>query len=128
MLTDFAAYPEWNPFIEKASGRVRVGERLRLRIRPPGGGAMAFAPVVLAAEPARELRWRGRVLVPGLFDGEHGFRLGAQGEGTLLVHEERFSGVLVPFVRRMLETSTRAGFEAMNQALRQRVERGAATS
>ena len=55
------------------------------------------------------------MLVPGLFDGEHGFRLGAQAEGTLLVHEERFSGVLVPFVRRMLETSTRAGFEAMNQ-------------
>jgi hypothetical protein len=36
---------------------------------------MNFKPTVLAVEPERELRWIGRFLVRGLFDGEHSFRI-----------------------------------------------------
>jgi hypothetical protein len=41
-----------------------------------------------------------------------------------LVQRERFRGILVPLVWRTLDRDTRRGFEAMNQALKQRVERG----
>ncbi|MFQ5793715.1 MAG: SRPBCC family protein [Candidatus Bipolaricaulia bacterium] len=27
LLTDFAAFPEWNPFIRRASGKVKTGTR-----------------------------------------------------------------------------------------------------
>ena len=30
-----------------------------------------FKTTVLVAEPYRELRWMGRLIIPGLFDGEH---------------------------------------------------------
>lgn len=36
---------------------------------------MTFHPVVLVAVQERELRWLGRLLIPGLFDGEHTFQL-----------------------------------------------------
>ena len=36
---------------------------------------MTFKPRVLNAEPERELRWLGHLLVPGLFDGEHSFTI-----------------------------------------------------
>jgi hypothetical protein len=52
-------------------GKLEVGSRLSVRIGPPGAGAMTFRPSVLAAEPAREVRWRGRLFVAGLVDGEH---------------------------------------------------------
>lgn len=39
--------------------------------------------------------------------------------GALLVHGERFSGLLVPLLRGQLDAGTRSGFEAMNDALKQ---------
>jgi hypothetical protein len=85
---------------------------------------MRFQPVLLAVDPQRELRWRGSVGVRGVFDGEHIFQLQKlAGGGTRLLHGERFSGLLVPFIMRgaMLE-ATRNGFIAMNTALKKRLE------
>jgi hypothetical protein len=122
VLTEFASYPEWNPFIERIVGEPRVGTRLEVRIAPPGGRAMTFKPEVTAVEPGRELRWLGRVLAPGLFDGEHRFELHAVGaDRTRFVQAERFTGILVgPFGRTLGRTEE--GFRAMNDALRRRVE------
>ena len=76
-------------------------------------------------EPDRELRWLGRLFVPGIFDGEHFFELAPleEGRSTRFTQGERFKGILVPFLRRSLDNGTRKGFEAMNQALKDRVER-----
>ena len=63
LLTDFASYPQWNPFIRYISGHPAPGERLQARPEPPGGRAMTFKPKVLTAEPNRELRWLGHILV-----------------------------------------------------------------
>jgi hypothetical protein len=41
VLTDFAAYPQWNPFME-ITGTPRVGERLKVRLQPSGGRGMTF--------------------------------------------------------------------------------------
>ena len=123
VLTDFPAYPQWNPFVVSVTGKPQAGERLVISLAPPGGRGMVFKPLVLTADPPRELRWRGRLLVPGLFDGEHYFRLEPQPGGTTkLVHGEDFSGLLVPMSRRSLEQGTRAGFVLMNEALKKRAE------
>jgi hypothetical protein len=124
VLTDFAAMSEWNPFIRRISGRPRVGERLRVHLQPPGGRGMTFRPVVLQAVPERELRWLGRLLVPGLFDGEHYFQIEPLDERRVrFVHGERFSGLVLPLLWRGLVTNTRRGFEEMNRALKARAER-----
>jgi hypothetical protein len=122
VLVDFERYPEWNPFITAVSGRAVAGTKLKVSIRPPGGRRMTFRPRVLVAEPARELRWLGRVLVRGLFDGEHRFVIEPTGEATCrLVQSETFRGIFVPLFRSGLD-ATAAGFDAMNQALKARVE------
>ncbi len=123
ILTDFAAYPAWNPFITHISGSASVGSRLDVQLQPPGGRGMRMRPTVLAAAPSRELRWLGRIGVPGLFDGEHRFRIEPLGTDRVrFVQEERFTGLLVPLVLRFVERATRQGFEAMNQALKARAE------
>ena len=78
---------------------------------------------MLIAEPCRELRWRGRLLLPGIFDGEHYFQIRESKPGiTTFLHGERFSGLLVPLAKSGLESGTKAGFEAMNRALKTRAE------
>ncbi|WP_374471946.1 SRPBCC family protein [Arenimonas sp.] len=123
VLADFARYPEWNPFVRAVEGRPEPGTRLHVTGQPPGGKPMRFRPRVLAAVPGAELRWLGRVGLPGIFDGEHRFVLEATAPAcTRLHHSEHFSGLLVGAMRRQLDTGTRAGFEAMNAALKARSE------
>ena len=66
VLADFGAFPEWNPLIREISGEAKPGARLRVTIQPPGASPMAFQPIVIVCDPPRELRWLGRVLIPGL--------------------------------------------------------------
>jgi hypothetical protein len=123
VLADLDNYPRWNPFIPRIVGTLAAGERLEVRLTPPGGGGMTFRPTVLIATPGRELRWLGHLLVRGLFDGEHRFALEPIGAGWVrFVQEERFTGLLVPLFARSLDGPTRAGFEAMNRALKDRAE------
>ncbi|MBA2782619.1 MAG: SRPBCC domain-containing protein [Rubrobacteraceae bacterium] len=123
LLTDFASYPQWNPFIRSISGQPAPGERLQARLEPPGGRAMTFRPKVLTAEPNRELRWLGHLLVPGVFDGEHSFTIEALEENRVrFVQRESFKGLLVPLFARSLESNTQRGFEEMNYALKARAE------
>lgn len=121
-LVDFESYTEWNPFVTVAEGVPAEGERLRIRIAPPGGRAMTFKPVVTAADPGERLEWLGHLGIRGLFDGRHEFRLTELDDGrTRLVHRESFGGLLVGLL--LDERSIRSGFRAMNAALKARVER-----
>jgi hypothetical protein len=80
---------------------------------------------VLRVDDRRHLSWRGRTLLPGLFDGHHFFELEPLGpERVRFVHGENFRGLLVPLLARTLRTTTREGFERMNAALKARAERG----
>lgn len=122
VLIDFGAYPQWNPFIRSIEGEPRVGSRLKVRIEPPGARGMTFRPTVRVAEPARELRWLGRLFVPGLVDGEHRLALEPlEGGRSRFVQSERFSGLLVGLITGTL-AATERGFEQMNQALKTRAE------
>jgi hypothetical protein len=122
VLADTAAYGEWNPFVRRLSGELRIGAKLAVEIAPPDARVMTFKPTVLTLEDGRELRWLGRVLAPGIFDGEHSFRLQPLPDGrTRFTQSERFKGLLVRLFASTLE-KTRLGFEQMNNALKQRAE------
>ena len=118
ILTDLDRYPEWNPFITQASGQLAEGGRLSIQ-----AGGMAFKPVVRVYRPSQELQWLGSLWFRGLFDGAHRFELVPQSDGTtLLRHSEDFSGLLVGLLASKLDRDTRAGFVAMNEALKARAE------
>jgi hypothetical protein len=122
ILTALDAYPSWNPFIRSASGEVREGALLAVTVQPPGRSEFSFEPKVLVVSPNRELRWRGKLWIDGLFDGEHAFAIEPlDGDRVRLRHWESFSGVLVPLLGGMLR-DTEAGFQAMNAALKERAE------
>jgi hypothetical protein len=121
ILADTDGHSTWNPFITKLTGTLEVGQKLNIRIAPPGGRSMTFHPTVTAAQPAHRLAWLGHLGFPGLFDGAHSFTLTPlPGGHTRLEQSETFSGVLVGLSRGLL-VKTEAGFDAMHQALLHRI-------
>jgi len=95
LLMDFPSYPRWNPFVRSIEGNPAAGESLKVFIQPPG-----------------------------LFDGEHYFKLEPKSSGRVLFHQgEVFSGLLVPLLRQSLDHETKQGFIAMNEALKREAER-----
>ena len=122
-LTDFAAYPDWNPFIVRAAGQPLPDNRLELQMRLPGRRPTTFRPTVLEATPTHRLRWLGHLFVPGLFDGEHTFTIDPLGPDRVrLSQQEEFRGLLAPLILAFIGKPTEEGFHQMNQALKTRVE------
>lgn len=123
VLTDFDAYPAWNPHVVKVLGKPRIGGRITIHTRPPSGRTVVMRPVILSWTPPHELRWRATFVSRRLFSGEHGFQLEATAPDRVrFVQDETFSGVLVPLYSRLRLAATRRGFERMNEALRERAE------
>ena len=123
VLSDLGAYPGWNPFLREIEGALGAGSKLRVRLQPEGERGITLRPTVLVAEPGRELRWLGHLLVPGIFDGEHRFEIEEAGPGRVrFTQSERFGGVLLPLMwKRLRDGGTAKGFLAMNEALARRV-------
>jgi hypothetical protein len=122
VLADIDRWAEWNPFA-KARGRLAVGERLEVEITPPGKRPTTFRPTVVALEHGREFRWLGHLGLPGIFDGEHGFRVAPEAAGRCRFEQfETFRGMLAGPILWLAGDATRRGFEAMNLALKARAE------
>ncbi len=118
VLTNFKDYPDWNPFLTEASGKLKVGEKLLIN-----AGGMKFKPTLLKVEKNVELRWLGKLLFSGIFDGEHYFQIEENSDGTITFHHgEIFKGILVSMFKKKLDTETKASFKEMNMALKKRCE------
>ena len=123
LLTDFAKFPQWNPFIQRLSGEPTTGARLQVTLQPSGTHGTTIRPTVLKAEPNRELRWIGHWLLPGLLDAEHIFTIQPLDAGRVrFTQREIFTGFFAPFHARGRNTDTRRGFREMGKALKLRAE------
>lgn len=119
-LTELEAYPEWNPYFLKAQGEVRPDTSLKLTMKPEGKDPINFAPLILEVDEGRRLVWRGRLIMPLLFDGTHCFVIEPLPDGRVrFTQRESFKGLLVPFVN---YEPFLAGWHKMNQALKRRAE------
>ena len=121
-LMDFSSYPSWNPFIVSIKGQKQVGKHIQVLIKTKNGKEMGFEPIVLKLDENDEFRWRGKLGIRGIFDGEHYFALEPlSNDQTRFIHGEFFSGILVGIMGNLLK-DTKASFEEMNQALKLRCE------
>jgi hypothetical protein len=126
VVHDVARYPEWNPFVRRVEGLVAEGERVHVTVRVPGKRLMTFKAIVLRLDPERELRWRGRWLLPALLEGDHSLTVQSLAEGRARFRTREYvTGLLLPLLR----TETRqiqAGFDELAVAVKSRSERLAA--
>ncbi len=117
VLADTALYPQWNPHT-RLSGPLVPG-RVIEHVEVDGDDRTVFRPRLLVVRPDRELRWRGRLSVPGLLDAEHYFLLQRAEHGTLMTQGEHLRGVALWFFD---ADALRGSFDETNAALKRRVE------
>ncbi len=123
ILIDYENHPNWNPFIRSIKGDKFEGGRLTVFLKPPDSNGMTFNPVIRKFESNRELRWKGKLGIKGLFDGEHFFIIErAKDNQVRFIHGEKFTGILVWMMSSILE-KTREGFNRMNIALKRECEK-----
>jgi len=126
VLTDTSRYGEWNPFVTGIAGDVREGADIKVTISAPGRKPVTFAARVARIDPGRELRWRGRWFLPGLFDGDHALTVEAMGEGRARFRtREQVTGLLLPLLGKAMRQS-QAGFEELCKAVKARAESNSA--
>jgi hypothetical protein len=122
VLTDFGAYPGWNPFIASIEGELRLGSRLRVAVTMHDGTELRSRPRLSACVPSQELRWTAYRWLPTLLTVDHLFLLNPANEGrTRLVHGQDLSGWLLDYLGERVTLTVR-GMVHMNEALKARVE------
>jgi len=122
IISDFESFPSWNPFVVKVLGKAEEGATLNIEVQLPESRKLKFTPLVLKAEPNRELRWVGSMPL-GMFRGEHFYVIEPISENKIrFVHGEHFSGWLVALIWAMVGKQTEKGYVLMNEALKKRAE------
>ncbi|HXY31188.1 MAG TPA: SRPBCC domain-containing protein [Gemmatimonadaceae bacterium] len=98
LLTDAPGFPRWNSTVTRIDGEIREGARLQ--VHAPGTERV-FTPRVSDVVPPKGMTWTGGF--GPVFKGVRTFELKRRPDGaTDFVMCERFSGLLIPFLRRSL--------------------------
>jgi hypothetical protein len=121
VLSTFAAYPQWNPFIRQVDGRAKTDSALALKFRLPDGKATSLKARVTKVDANRELCWLGGI--SPLLTAEHHFTIEPlDSQRCRFAQRETFSGLLLPlFSGRIAQTER--GFAEMDKALKARAEK-----
>lgn len=122
VLTDFESYAEWNPVFVEAHGEAGTDARIRMRVEPTSGPDRDWLMRMTEYDPPRRLEWVGTLFAPFVFRGRHAFELQPlEDDRTRLVDHEDLTGI----VSRVLDMgSFHADYEAVGEALKERVESG----
>lgn len=124
ILTDFAAYKRWNPFIRAILGKPSNGNALQMILQRNGRPPMSMSSTLTCLREPSELRWRRRRSLAGLFATEHQFRIESLPAGGVRFHQtEQIEGLFASLLGRGRQRTTEEDFHAMNHALKARAER-----
>ena len=122
VIYDVDNWARWNPLYTQASGQVRIGTQLTLTLNLDGRPPQVITPTVVDWVPNEQIHWKLKML-GGLVRSTRYLEIEALGEtGCIFSNGELFEGPLGPTVAKRLRPAIRAGFSAMGEAVKARVE------
>jgi uncharacterized protein YndB with AHSA1/START domain len=116
VLTDTAAWPDWDSGVREVDGRLALGEKLAIAVEANPGRAFPVKVTVLSA-PERMVFRSGMPL--GLFTGERTYTLMPEGTGTRFTMREEYSGLLAGMIFKSIPDLA-PSFRQFAEGLRQR--------
>lgn len=124
VLTDFAGYGGWNPYLVRVEGQPRGGEDIVVHARPSPDAEVLVQTIQVVSAAFPVMRWEGGAPDRSQFKGDHWFVLEPAGAGaTRLRHFEHFTGSKADALLAAYSGMIQANFERFNGALRSASER-----
>ncbi|MCC6278637.1 MAG: SRPBCC domain-containing protein [Oligoflexia bacterium] len=122
-LMDFQSFHEWNPLFTLIEGDMRIGGRLVETINLFGGRPVRWASRIIHLEPPHKFAWRGHVWFKQFGEGEHHYQVTPlSDQHCRFDHWEYFFGIVPNLLGPVFTYVAKKKFEAMNQAMKMRVE------
>lgn len=119
-LTDFSAYPDWNPLVGWLKGDISTDGQIQMFIKPLN---RSFNAKLKRVEQNKELTWVGIQLAAWFISGEHYYRLEKlSNNSTRLLHGESFRGLGSAFIGKSILTDMLDAFNLHNLMLKERIE------
>jgi hypothetical protein len=123
VLVDLDGYAEWNPFTPRVRSGLEVGDDVELDVVLGPRRRTRSINHVERIEAPTTIVWSSTLIGPTFLRTRRTQRIIDLGDGRVRYStHEVFEGLLAPLVRLVSERAVRAGFEAVADALRQRVE------
>jgi len=122
VLTDYASYADWNPYLVLVEGAARSGTSIVAQAVDAQGNATMLDVKVRRAHPYA-MNWVGGLPDRTAFEGDHWLTLEDDHGRTRLQHVEHFTGSQMPAILDQYAESIRDNFERMNSALKAFCER-----
>ena len=122
VIADIAGWPAWNPLYPRAEGVLRIGAPLVLDVALPGQKVRTIRPTVSDWVPNEQILWR-LSMFGGLVTSTRYLEIEQLIDtGCIFSNGEMVEGLLGPRVARRMRGALRAGFGAMGEAVKTRVE------
>ena len=121
VISDFKAYPKWNPFITQMSGDLKVGSVYDVVVKIPGRKDTKFKSKLVRVQENKEMFFQGTIM-KGLLTDDHLFTVESLGENkTRLFQSITFKGFMSSLAGGTIKDSQK-GLDMMNSAAKVRSE------
>jgi hypothetical protein len=125
VLSDLGRWPEWNTVYPEVSGLLRISQKLVIRETFPGARPKVINPLIIDWVPNEQILWLtkeagGLVKRIRYIEIEH---LTDEDKNCYLSNGEVYDGPLGPHIGKRRRRLLKAGFEALNLAIAERVRK-----
>lgn len=121
VITDFPAYPQWNPFVTRMNGELKEGKTFEVTTRSPGMKEMKFNSELRKVVTNREMLFHGTIK-KNLLEEDHLITVEPLGENkSRLFQSIIFHGFLRFFLGSKIKAGQK-GLDTMNSAAKVRSE------
>jgi hypothetical protein len=122
LISDLAHWKDWNPLYSHVDGKLGFGAPLTLTVTMPGQEPRTIRPIVESWTPDELIHWRLK-LMAGLVTSIRYIEIEKLTDtGCIFSNGEIFDGFLGRRLPRATRRNIRAGFEALNEAVKTRAE------
>ncbi|GAB1511720.1 SRPBCC family protein [Actinophytocola sp. KF-1] len=124
VLTDFAHYPQWNPYTIAVESTLEIGGPIDLTLPNPDGSAGTFVnrEWVRVVDPPHHLRYDTAAEMPGIFAVRDQWITPVTADRCTYHTTDTISGTYADKVMELTGDWVKAGFDAVAEALKARVE------